>query len=478
MVYNEHELLELYKAIFEHSYNWLVVTDKDGIIMLMNKPYCDFIGIDQENAIGKHVTEVIENTRMHIVAKTGQREIGQVQKIKGNQMIADRIPIYRNGELIGVMGSVVFKDIADLDSYVKKVALMEQELDYYKKELKKARGIEHTFDKIIGISEALVEIKEMAMKVSKSKSSVLILGESGTGKELYANAIHNASVRREYDMVKVNCASIPPNLLESELFGYEAGAFTGARKEGKLGKFEIAHKSTIFLDEIGDLPLEMQAKLLRVLQEKEIEKVGSTETKKIDVRVIAATNRDLDEMIRQKTFRQDLYYRLNIFKIEIPPLRKRKEDIPLLADVLMKKIAKEMDRFVTGFDDEAMELILKYPWPGNVRELENVIERAINLVGKEAWITKYHLPYHIREQKSSDLGLIPGESLKDMVAQLEIKEINNALALSGGNKINAAKILGISRTSLYEKMGRYNLDLETVRKNDNVRKNDTTSIHF
>jgi transcriptional regulator with PAS, ATPase and Fis domain len=287
----------------------------------------------------------------------------------------------------------------------------------------------------------------------------LILGESGTGKELYANAIHNASHRRDFEMVRLNCASIPHELLESELFGYEYGAFTGAKKEGKLGKIEIADKSTLFLDEIGDLPLTMQAKLLRFLQEKEIEKIGSTTIKKVDVRVIAATNKNLEEMIRNKTFREDLYYRLNIFKIEIPPLRERKTDIPILAKFLLRNKANEMDRYVTEFNDEAMRLLMDYNWPGNVRELENTIERAINLVGKEAAITKHHLPYHIREQKQDSYGYSRSESLKEMVAQLEIKEIKNALELSLGNKIHAAKILKISRTSLYEKMNRYQLEI-------------------
>jgi PAS domain S-box-containing protein len=452
--------LELYKIIFEQFYYWLVVTDKDGIIVLMNKSYCEFNHVTQEEAIGKHVTEVIENTRMHIVAKTGIPEIGQVQEINGSHMLADRVPIHnKDGELIGVVGSVVFKDIADLDSYVKKVALMEKELEYFKKELKKARGTENTFDNIIGESQILKETKDLALKVAKSKSSVLILGESGTGKELYANAIHNASYRRDFEMVRLNCASIPHELLESELFGYEYGAFTGAKKEGKLGKIEIADKSTLFLDEIGDLPLTMQAKLLRFLQEKEIEKIGSTSIKKVDVRVIAATNKNLEEMIRNKTFREDLYYRLNIFKIEIPPLRERKTDIPILAKFLLRNKANEMDRYVTEFNDEAMRLLMDYNWPGNVRELENTIERAINLVGKEAAITKHHLPYHIREQKLDSYGYSKSESLKEMVAQLEIKEIKNALELSMGNKIHAAKILKISRTSLYEKMNRYQLEI-------------------
>lgn len=451
------ELLELYENIFDHSYNWMVVVDADGKIILMNEPYCKFLGFTTEEVIGMHVTNVIENTRMHIVVKTGEREIGDVQQIKGNQMIADRVPIYRDGKIIGAVGSVIFKDIVELDSYVKRVTTMEKELDFYKKELKKALGSRFTFENIIGNSGALEKAKDMALQVSMSKSSILLLGESGTGKELFAHSIHNASPRSNYPLIKVNCASIPSELLESELFGYEPGAFTGAGKNGKPGKFELADNSTIFLDEIGDLPLAMQAKLLRALQEKEIERVGGTKSKKLDVRIIAATNKNLEQMIKDKLFREDLFYRLNVIRITIPSLRERQSDIPMLTKHLIKKLSKEMDRFVTGISEEAMKLLVSYDWPGNIRELENAIERAINLVNKEAVIDVVHLPFYIREQNSELAGMATGEGLRDLVAQLEIKEIKNALEISGKNKQQAAKYLGISRTNLYEKMAKYGL---------------------
>lgn len=451
------ELLELYENIFDHSYNWMVVVNVEGKIILMNKPYCKFLGFDPEEVIGMHVTDVIENTRMHIVVKTGKREIGDVQQIKGNQMIADRVPIFRDGKIIGALGSVIFKDIVELDSYVKRVSAMEKELDFYKKELKKALGSRFTFENIVGESDALERAKAMALQVSTSKSSILLLGESGTGKELFAHSIHNASSRNNYPLIKVNCASIPTELLESELFGYEPGAFTGAGKNGKPGKFELADNSTIFLDEIGDLPLSMQAKLLRALQEKEIERIGGTKSKKLDVRIIAATNKDLEQMIKDKQFREDLFYRLNVIRIKIPSLRDRKSDIPALTHYLIKKLSKEMDRFVTGISDESMKLLCSYDWPGNIRELENVIERAINLVNKEAVINVQHMPFYIREQDAGFIGASTGEGLRDLVAQLEIKEIKNALEICDFNKQKAAKYLGISRTNLYEKIAKYKL---------------------
>lgn len=451
------EEIELYKTILDITYSWMVTVDREGIIIMINQPYCNFLEVSQDEAIGSHVTKIIPNSRMHIVCKTGQREIGDLQQIKGNQMIADRIPIWKNGELIGAVGTVVFKDIAELDSYVKKVTLMEKELEFYKKELKKALGSKYTFESIIGISDKLHQSKALAKKVSKTKSSILILGESGTGKEIFAHSIHNESPRSNYPLIKVNCASIPKELLESELFGYEEGAFTGAKRGGKPGKFELANQSTIFLDEIGELPISMQAKLLRAIQEREIERVGSTKSIKLDVRIIAATNRDLEDMVAKGEFREDLYYRLNVIKITIPPLRERKEDIAPLAKYLMKKLAEEMDRFVTEISPSAMDMLQLYDWPGNIRELENVIERAINLIEKEAKINVKHLPYYIQNPSSKYKPSYYDVNLKDMVAKLEQTEIKKALEAYSGNKLHTAKHLGISRTSLYEKMLKYGL---------------------
>lgn len=451
------EKIELYKTIIDITYNWIVVVNIDGEITMINNPYCSFLGIKKEDAIGKHVTEIIPNTRMHIVAKSGKREIGDVQKIKGNQMIADRIPIFVEGKLVGAVGTVVFKDIAELDSYVKKVTVMEKELEFYKAEWKKALGSKYTFENIIGESDAINQAKKLAKKVSKTRSSILILGESGTGKELFAHSIHNESPRSNYPLIKINCASIPKDLLESELFGYEEGAFTGAKKGGKPGKFEMANNSTIFLDEIGELPMNMQAKLLRAIQEREIERIGGTKSTTLDVRIIAATNRDLEKMVKNGEFREDLYYRLNVIKVTIPSLRERKEDISMLAKYLLRKVSDDMGRFVTEITPKAMELLEEYDWPGNIRELENTIERAINLVDKEARIKVSHLPYYIQSLNNNNADTFYNINLKKLVSELEITEIKKAISISKGNKLHAAKMLGISRTSLYEKMQKYNM---------------------
>jgi len=283
---------------------------------------------------------------------------------------------------------------------------------------------------------------------------VLIRGESGTGKELLAHAIHNLSPRRSCPFVKVNCAAVPENLLESELFGYEEGAFTGAKKGGKPGKFEQAHGGTIFLDEIGDMPLKMQVKILRVLQEKEVERLGSTKTINVDVRVIAATNRNLERLINERKFREDLFYRLNVVNLEIPPLRERKEDIPLLADFLVKKLCKSLGIGEKNISQSTYNVLLRYKWPGNVRELENALERALNVIDSDI-IQPEHLPYYIRQSGNS---LKDGVfNLKSIVEETEKETIKRALNADGGSSLEAAKLLGISKSTFYDKLAKYGI---------------------
>lgn len=262
------------KNILELLYDGIIVVDKKGHITMINQNYCDFLGVKMDEVIGKHVTEVIKNTRMHIVVKTGKPEIGSLMKIKDENIIVMRTPIWRDGEVVGAVGKVLYTDINELKTLAERLNVMESNLDYYKKELKKVRGAKYSFKQIIGEHKRMKEAKELAMKVAPTRSTVLIRGESGTGKELFAHAIHEASKRSDGPFISLNCAALPPDLLEAELFGYEEGAFTGAKKGGKPGKIELAHCGTLFLDEVGDMPLNMQVKLLRVLQEREFERVG------------------------------------------------------------------------------------------------------------------------------------------------------------------------------------------------------------
>jgi PAS domain S-box-containing protein len=451
----EKDAVEILKTVIDNAYDGIVIIDKNATITMISNSYCDFLGISQENAVGKLVTEVIANTRMHIVIETGKTEIAQLQKVKGSYMIASRIPIIKNGEIIGAIGKVLFRNVKELNNLYTKIKTMEKELETYKTRLKQFNTASYTFDDIIGGSEKIHIAKSIARKAAQTHSNVLILGESGTGKELFAHAIHLASERLYGPFVKVNCAAIPTGLLESELFGYEGGAFTGAKKEGKIGKFEQADGGTIFLDEIGDMPLHMQVKLLRVLQEKEVEKIGSTGSKKIDVRIIAATNRNLEKSMHEGNFRQDLYYRLNVVTINIPALRERAEDIMLIANFLVKKISKDLNKKVPDVSKDSEYFLKNYHWEGNIRELENILERAINIIEDSTIISPKDLPQEITGLK--EIKII--KSLDQTMFIAEKQAIIDALKASNGNKTKAAKNLGIGRTSLYEKIQKYKIPL-------------------
>lgn len=445
---NEKEILEI---LFENAYEGLVVVDTDGIVTMISSAYSRFLGVE-ENVIGKHVSEVIDNTKLHETVKTGIAESAVVQKINGNHTIVSRIPVYKDGVITNAIGKVVYRNIRELDEIHAKIGKIEEQLENYKHELSQVNKAKYNFNDIIGGSGAMKQVMNMAKKAAYTNSNVLILGESGTGKELFAHSIHNSSARRNKPFVKVNCAAIPDDLLESELFGYEHGAFTGAKKGGKIGKFEVADQGTIFLDEIGDMPMRMQAKLLRVIQEGEIEKIGSTVTKSIDVRIIAATNRDIDQMIEEKKFRLDLYYRINVVTLNIPSLNERTEDIFLLCKSFIEKMRRRYLKRVDCIDEKAIAKLKKYEWPGNIRELENIIERAINIMDGETVIKPKHLPMDISEQY--DIEDI--KSLKDAVDDFEKMTIIKCLEAVNYNKSKAAKLLGISRPTLYERLEKYN----------------------
>lgn len=444
----------LLNIIMDSTEDAIVFVDKNGLIQLLSNSYAEFLGIEKSSAIGKNVQDIIENTRMMEVIKSNKSETAQLQYINGRHMVATRIPVEIDGEVIGAVGKVLFKNISDLNTLYKKVKRMEDELDLYKNELNKINSAKYNLSSIISQDGKISYLKELIIRSSRTNSNVLILGESGTGKELFAHSVHASSRRSSEPFIKVNCGAIPYDLIESELYGYEEGSFTGAKKGGKIGRFKAADKGTIFLDEIGDLPLNMQVKLLRVLQDKEIEKIGSNLSEPVDVRVIAATNKDLEEMVENGQFRADLYYRLNVVTINIPPLRERKEDIPILAEYLVDKIVREENISEKKVSKKTIEYLKRYDWPGNVRELENILERAINFLGEEETIEPKHLPVKIiNEQDYGNIG-----NLKEMMEEKEKKIIIDSLIHTKGNKTMAAEILNISRTSLYEKIKKYSID--------------------
>lgn len=452
---NERNLREVLNTVLEIAYDGILVTDPEGYITMISDTYKRFLGVEDQNVIGKHCTEVVENSRMHIVAKTGRPEVAHVQKIKGRHMIASRLPIVKDGKVVGVVGKVLFRDVSELNAMVKKVSKMERELEYYKGELRKANRAKYSFSEIIGVSEELFGVKELAQKAAECSSNVLILGESGTGKEIFAHAIHMGSDRAMYPLIKINCAAIPNELLESELFGYAEGAFTGAKKGGRAGKFELAQGGTVFLDEIGDMPMQMQAKLLRVLQEREVEPIGSNQCREIDVRIIAATNQNLEELVHQGKFREDLYYRLNVFTFTIPPLRERPEDIKVTALHLLSKISLQMSKRVSNISAKALSYLENYHWPGNVRELYNVLERAVSLVDAGEIIQPEQLPPKITGLRQANKAL----SLQEAVEKAEREVIINALKVTDGNKTRTCMLLNVSRSTLYERINKYGINI-------------------
>jgi PAS domain S-box-containing protein len=454
---NPGEELELFRLVFDSFVNGALITDAAGYITHFNKPYGRFLGIDPEKYIGRHCTEVIENSRMHIVGKTGIPEINQTQRIKNQDMLVHRIPIKKDEKIIAVFGLVMFQNIREISKLAERTSVLESKVQFYEQELRLVRSTRYTIDSIIGTSRAIKGLKKEALKATANKFPVLITGESGTGKELFAQSIHHGSSRNIYPFVRINCAAIPENLLESELFGYEKGAFTGANTKGKPGKFELAHRGTIFLDEIGDLPMEMQPKLLRVLEEKEFERVGGNTLITSDFRLVSATNGNLEEMMELDRFRRDLYYRMNVIHIHIPPLRDRKEDILHLIRHLLNQMSAEMYGFEIKIDEEASMALMDYHWPGNVRELSNVLERATCVLEGDT-IHLHNLPFNIYRGKATAVRHDSG-FLKDIITRAEKEAICFALKESDNNKAKAAAMLGIHRTLLYKKMERHGIAL-------------------
>jgi len=453
-----YDQLNMYELIMDNIYNGVMVTDSEGYILCMNTPYGQFLDLDHRQQVGKHCTEVVEGTRMHIVAQTGQAEINRSQHIRGQNMVVQRIPIHKNGRVVAVFGQVMFKDARDVGKLAHELSVLESKVRMYEQELMSLRSTRYTFASIVGESEAMAALKEEAMRAAGKDSPVLISGESGTGKEVFAQAIHQGSSRHIHPFVRINCAAIPKDLMESELFGYAKGAFTGALAQGKAGKFELAHQGTIFLDEIGELPLDMQPKLLRVLEEKELERIGGTRVIRSDFRVVAATNQDLEEMLTSNSFRKDLFYRLNVVPLHIPPLRDRTEDILPLAVHLLRQLQQEAGWQRVQLSKEAQDVVTAYHWPGNVRELANVLERTLASLSAHV-IRAQDLPLYVHRSLTTSAWEGKGEtgSLRDIVAQAEKEAILLALHEARENKALAARKLGIHRTQLYKKMTKYGL---------------------
>ncbi|WP_035509011.1 sigma-54-dependent Fis family transcriptional regulator [Halobacillus karajensis] len=455
------EVKTMLEAIIHSSDEAITVVDENGSGLMINPAYTRITGLTEEEIVGKPATvDISEGESMHMKVLRTRRAVRGVRMKVGpskKDVLVNVAPVIVDGKLKGSVG--VLHDVSEIQALTS--------------ELKRARQIirsleaKYTFDDIIGDSQEMTLALEQAKVGARTPASVLLRGESGTGKELFAHAIHNESKRRHNKFIRVNCAAIAESLLESELFGYEDGAFSGAKRGGKKGLFEEANHGSIFLDEIGELTLPMQAKLLRVLQENEIIRVGGTKPIHVDVRVIAATNVNLEKAIMSKDFREDLYYRLNRLPIYIPPLRERKEDVELLTDHLIQKLNEDYGRHVTSVDEEAFRILKEYDWPGNVRELENIIGRAmIYMENMEDTIRSEHLPRlrKASQEKDKQQGEAPwlGETLQQAVDEYEKNLLADAYRTHEFNKTKTAKALGISIRNLYYKLDKYKLDKDSM----------------
>lgn len=426
------------ETVFESVYSGILSSDIEGNVITINKHIVNMFGYSEHEISGMKIYDIIRDWDSIInILKSGKgftdEDVYVNARTNKLQFTLTAYPVYDSGENL-------------------------KEIVYTFYELKKSRKLAgkilsgqatYTFDKIIGQNNYFIKIIEYAKKIADSKSTVLITGESGTGKEVFAQSIHNHSIRKEEPFVAVNCGAIPRTLIESELFGYEEGAFTGARKGGNAGKFELADGGTIFLDEIGEMPTDMQIRLLRVIQEGVIYRIGGTKQIPVDVRIIAATNKNLIDEVSKGNFRKDLFYRLNVIPIKLPPLRERKEDIPLLINYYMNKTSKKLNKHSVYISQEYMNYLQNYNWPGNIRELENIIELIVN--SETVQINPWNIDaeeYMIDIKPNSHLSL----------DQIERQHIINVLREFKGNITVAAKVLDIGRNTLYRKIEKHNID--------------------
>lgn len=446
--------------IFDNLY-YSIIVDKNGYISYINSSYAKFLGKKKNEIIGSKVEDIIPNTRLYETLNSGIASFDSLFTYEnGASLVYTRMPIKNKyGEVIGVASISSLNSAGIVNSLYNKINSLEYTNRMISKQLQGLSNAPDVFSKIVGVSDKIIELKQTLSKVANTRMPLLITGESGTGKEVFATAIHNASNRKDSPFVKVNCAAIPQELLESELFGYESGTFSGAVKGGRAGKFELANNGTLLLDEIEELPLKMQSKLLRVLQEYEVERIGSVKPIPLNIQVICCSNKDLYQMAKDKLFREDLLFRINVMEVEIPPLRERMDDLPLLCGSIIEKMNAKYKLRISGISYDALHALRKYNWPGNVRELEHVLERACVLCKKNT-LMEEDFQFLIKKRLSSQSSIsIPTRqtTFSSGKEYTERQLIENALEECHGNKSAAAKLLGISRSLLYSKIKKYNI---------------------
>lgn len=434
--------------------------DEEGRYIFVSKPWTEWMHCEPEFALGKRVDEFVADTHAFLAMETGD-------VIRAKPVIQGDVPLFTTyvplkndkGKVDGCFLYVVINGLLNAKELIEQTEALKSEVDFYRQELSRERGARYQLDNIIGRSAAVQQLKSQIVQASASASTVLIEGETGSGKELIAHAIHSLSGRRAANFVRVNCSAIPAELMESEFFGYAPGAFTGAARKGKIGRFQLADKGSLFLDEVNLLSATMQPKFLRVLQEREVDPVGGDGTVPVDVRVIAASNIPLEELVRKGEFRSDLYYRLNVVRIVAPPLRNRMEDIPLLTEDIVQRLNRQLGMAIRGVAPEVLELLQNYDWPGNVRELQNAIESAMN-IAKGAVLQEgdfERLIFRIQARSRMAKTGISELDLRSGKQEMERSYIRRALDVTHGNHAQAARLLGISRTVLYKKLNQYHM---------------------
>ena len=453
----------------------LSVVDREGIIRYMSPVHERFFGLKPGGAVGRHATDVIENSKLHLVAASGKADIGALHEMRGVTRVVSRHPIRNScGAIVGAIGQIMFKGPEQLQALSREQTKLRSELAFYRRELNDLRNRSYGLDQMVGDSAAMQRLKQQIVKVAPLDVPVLLTGESGTGKELAAHAIHKLSARRDATMVMVNAAALPATLVESELFGYEAGSFTGAERKGRKGKIEQADGGTLFFDEVGDMPADMQVKLLRVLQDGSFQRVGGSELRRSDFRLISASNRDFEAMIADGSFRLDLFYRIGGVTIRMPTLRERIDDIPMLAELALQQFASRHGQAPKRLSAGAIDLLKSQRWPGNVRQLIHMVERAaifgesdeigamdFGIAEAEPALDEAMPSGPVEASLLAPAGGAEPMRVSSAVEQVEEQLIRQAMSQFNGNKKRAATELGISRSYLYKKLGRMGLSADS-----------------
>ncbi|CAM4218261.1 hypothetical protein BAMA_19155 [Bacillus manliponensis] len=442
------------RSVIEFAYDAIILINKQGKITMVNKGFTDLFRLHSKDVLHQSVTTLFPDLNIENVIKNGMSIHNAPQIIAGQQSLISILPIKDKEETISAVCKVTYRGLTHLHEALTKVKKLEKQVHAYQNKITELKGTKYTFFDIAGESAVMRQVKHEATLAAKSMSTVLIIGESGTGKELFAQGIHAAS-NQTGPFIQVNCAAIPAELLESEFFGYAEGTFTGAKKGGKKGKFELAQNGTIFLDEIGDMSMELQTKILRVLQEKEFQPIGSSKTIHLNTKIIAATNQPIERLITEGKFREDLYYRLNIMRLNIPPLRDRIEDLPDIIQFIIDRL-NQSGFYIKGITHSALTTLMKHSWPGNVRELHNVLERAAN-VKTHDYIDTTDLSISNNTEATESKQQPIASSYKERLYSTEKEMIITALKETNGNKTKASQLLGISRPWLYAKMKKYSL---------------------